>query len=121
MEKIKDSIFKFLRLDNLIEHLSGYFETRVELMKIEIREEMARVISNGLMVGVLFLLGMLFLVFFSIGMALYLNHRLESASAGFWIVSGIYGASGLILGLFHKNIGRFFEHYLIEKAKRDRK
>ncbi len=121
MDKIKDSIFKFLRLDNLVENLSGYFETRVELIKIEIREEIARVISNGLMVGVLFLLGMLFLVFLSIGMALYLNNYFNSSSAGFWIVSGFYGVSGLIIGLFHKNIVRFFERYLIEHAKRERK
>ena len=121
MEKIKDSIFKFLRLDNLIENLSGYFETRVELIKIEIREEIARVISHGLMVGVLFLLGLLFLVFFSIGAALYLNNYLNSGSAGFWIVSGFYGTVGFIIGLFHKSIGNFFEHYLIEQAKRHRK
>ena len=121
MEKIKDSIFKFLRLDNLIEHLSGYIETRVELIKIEIREEIARVISHGLMVGVLFLLGLLFLVFFSIGVALYLNDYFNSSSAGFWIVSGVYGMSGLIIGLFHKSIGRFFEQYLLEQAKHHRK
>ena len=121
MEKIKDSIFKFLRLDNLIENLSGYFETRVELIKIEIREEIATVISRGLMVGVLFLLALLFLVFFSIGAALYLNSYFNSASAGFWMVSGIYGVSGLIIGLFHKSIGHFFERYLIEQAKRHRK
>jgi len=121
MEKIKDSIFKFLHLDNLIENLSGYVETRVELIKIEIREEMARVISHALMVGLLFLLGMLFLVFFSIGSALYLNSYFYSSSAGFWIVAGIYGVSGLIIALFHKSIGRFFENYLIEQAKRHRK
>ena len=121
MEKIKDSIFKFLRLDNLVENLSGYFETRVELIKIEIREEIARVISHGLMVGLLFLLGMLFLVFLSIGLAMYLNTYFNSSSAGFWMVGGIYGASGLIIGLFYKSIGRFFERHLIEQAKRDRK
>jgi hypothetical protein len=121
MEKIKDSIFKFLRLDNLIEHLSGYIETRVELIKIEIREEIAMVISHALTVGVLFLLGLLFLVFFSIGAALFLNGYFNSSSAGFWIVSGIYGASGLIMAFFHKSIGRFFEQYLLEQAKRHRK
>ena len=121
MEKIKDSIFKFLRLDNLVENLSGYFEARVELIKIEIREEIARVISNALMVGVLFLLGLLFLIFFSIASAIYLNHHLNHSSAGFWIVSGIYGLMGLIVVLFRKNIGLYFERYLIEQAKRQRK
>ena len=42
MDKIKDSIFKFLRLDNLVENLSGYVETRIELVKLEVREEIAK-------------------------------------------------------------------------------
>jgi uncharacterized membrane protein YqjE len=121
MEKIKDSIFKFLRLDNLVENLSGYFETRVELVKMEIREEIASVISHGLMIGVLFLLGLLFLVFLSVGAAIYLNGYLNNSFTGFWIVSGIYGVSGLVIGLFRKSIGHFFERYLIEQAKRHRK
>jgi len=121
MEKVKDSIFKFLRLDNLVENLSGYVEARVELIKIEIREEIARVISNALMVSVLFLLGLLFLIFFSIGAAHYLNRYFNNASVGFWIISGVYGMFGLVIVLFRKQIGSFFERYLIEQAKREKK
>ena len=121
MEKIKDTIFKFLRLDNLVENLSGYFEARVQLMKIEIREEIAKVVSHGLMVGVLFLLALLFLVFFSIAAAISLNKYFNNSSSGFWIVSGIYGVSGSIIALFRRSIGLFFEHYLIEQSKRHRK
>ncbi|HEV8513674.1 MAG TPA: phage holin family protein [Cyclobacteriaceae bacterium] len=121
MEKVKDSIFKFLRLDNLVENLSGYVETRIELIKIEVREEVVKIISNALMVSVLFLLGLLFLIFFSIAGAIYLNHYLNHSSGGFWIVSGIYGMMGLIIVLFRKNIGSYFERYLIEQAKRPKK
>ena len=121
IEKVKDSIFKFLRLDNLVENLSGYVETRIELIKIEVREEVVKIISNALMVSVLFLLGLLFLIFLSIAGAIYLNHYLDHSSEGFWIVSGIYGMMGLIIVLFRKNIGRYFERYLIEQAKRQKK
>jgi len=121
MEKVKDSIFKFLRLDNLIENLSGYVETRIELIKIEVREEVVKIISNALMVSVLFLLCLLFLIFFSIAGAIYLNHYLNHSSAGFWIVSGVYGIMALIIVLFRKNIGLYFERYLIEQAKRQKK
>src|SRR5258706_7713796 len=121
MESIKDSIFKFLRLDNLIENLSGYFESSVELMKIEVREEVAKVISHGLMMAVLILLGLLFLVFFSIGLSNYLNTYFDDFFAGFWIVSGFYGVLGLILFSFRKKIYQFFEQYLIEQAKRKEK
>ncbi len=121
MEKIKDTIFKFLRLDNLVENLSGYFETRVELIKLEVREEVARVISHGLMIVALFLLGFLFLVFASVGLAHYLNHYYNSASVGFWIVSGGYGVPALLIYFFRKRISLFFEHYLMVYTKRKEK
>jgi uncharacterized membrane protein YqjE len=118
---IKDSIFKFLRLDNLVENLSGYFETRVELIKIEIREEIAKVISHGLLIGMVFLLAMLFLVFFSVGLAHYLSSYFNNAYLGFWVVSGIYGVPGLILVLFRKKISQYFEQHLIAQAKQKKK
>jgi hypothetical protein len=90
-------------------------------VRIEIREEIAKVISQGLMVGVLFLLGLLFLIFFSVGAANYLNAYFSNPSFGFWIVSGIYGVLGLIIVLFRKNIGSFFERYLIEQTKKQKK
>ena len=121
MESIKDSIFKFLRLDNLIENLSGYFEARVELMKIEVREEVAKVISHGLMMAVLILLGLLFLVFFSIGLAHFLNRSFADAFAGYWIVSGMYGVAFLVLIVFRKGIDRNFEKHFMEMIKRKNK
>lgn len=121
MDKIKDSIFKFLRLDNFIENLSGYFETRVELIKIEIREEIARVISHGLVIALLFLLSILFLLFFSVGLAHYLNLYFRDAYLGYWIVSGIYGLPCMLLFLFRKKINELLERYLISKTKQEEK
>jgi len=118
MEKLKDSIFKLLRLDHFVESLSGYLEARVALIKIEIREEVARVVSHGLMVALILLLGLLFLVFFSIGLAVYLNGFFATPFAGYWIVSGLYGVPGLLLILFRKKISHFFEMYLMEQTKR---
>jgi predicted membrane channel-forming protein YqfA (hemolysin III family) len=121
MDKIKDSIFKFLRLDNLIENLSGYVETRVELVKMEVREEIAKVISHGLMIGVVFLPGLLFLVFISIGFANQLNVYYGDSSTGFWVVSGIYGLAVLLIVLLRKKISHFFEQYLLKHARKKQK
>jgi len=121
MDKIKDSIFKFLRLDNLIENLSGYFETRVELIKLEVREEIAKVVSQALMIGVLLLLSLLFILFISFGLATYLNSYFHDSSSGFWIVGGMYGLACLILFLFREKISHSFERQLIIQAKRKRK
>ena len=118
MDKIKDSIFKFLRIENLVESLSGYVETRVELIKLEIREEVAKLVSHSLMIGALFLLGMLFLVFFSVGLAHYLNLYFKDSYSGYWVIAGVYGIPALILVSFRKKISHFFENYLLAQTKR---
>ncbi len=121
IEKIKDTIFKFLRVDNLVENLSGYLEARIELVKIEVREEIVKVISQGLKLVLLFLSFFLFLLFFSMGVSHFMSSYLNSTSAGFWIVSCFYGLSGLILFLFRTKIGQFFERVLLKQANRKAK
>ena len=39
---IKETILKLLKLDSLVDNLTGYFEGRIELMKYEIKEDLAR-------------------------------------------------------------------------------
>lgn len=114
---IKDSIFKFLRLDNLINNLSGYVETRVELYKIEVREEIAKVVAHGLMIGVCFLLAMLFLIFLSIGLANYISAIYGTTFTGYWIVGGGFGLICLIVVFLRKNISHLLEQLLKEQAK----
>ena len=121
MEKIKDSIFKFLRLDNLVENLSGYVETRIELIKLEVREEIAKVLSRALMIGLLLLLGLLFILFISLGWANYLNAYFSDSFSGYWIVAGIYGVPCLIIYVFRKGISHYFEQHLIFQAKKKQK
>jgi hypothetical protein len=118
MEGIKDTIFKFLRLDNLIDNLSGYVEARIELLKIEIREDVAKVVARGLMVTAILLLALIFLLFFSVGLAHFLNSFYEQPYIGYWIVSGIYGAPCLIFVLFRKKIGHSIERHMMDMIKR---
>ncbi len=121
MEKIKETILKFLRLDHLVDNLSGYVESRVELLKLEVREEMSKVVSHGLMIGVLFLLAMLFLVFLSIGLANYISFTYNTSYSGYWVVAGGYGLLFVMLLLFRKKISHFFEMYFAELTKRKKK
>ncbi|SRR5258706_5099185 len=121
MENIKDKIFKLLRLDNLFENLSGYVETRLELYKLEIREDVAKVISKAFVYGALAILGMLFLVFFSIGLAQFLNVFFARAFVGYWIVAGLYAVALLTLTLFRKRFDRSFENHFLDMIKRKQK
>lgn len=118
MEGIKDTIFKFLRIDNLADNLTGYVETRIKLLKIEIKEDVTRVLSRGLVQSTLIFFGFLFLIFFSIGLAEYINTFFLNSFEGYWIVSAIYFAFFLIFLAFRKNINRKFEKYFSELINR---
>ncbi len=121
MEKIKDSIFKFLRLDNLMSNLTGYVETQAELLKLEVREEVAKILSRGLVLVTVILLASLFLLFFSVGLAHYLNGFFAHPFIGYWIVAGIYGLPCLIFLLFRKSISIAFEKYFAKHIKHKEK
>jgi len=121
MENLKDKIFKLLRLDNLMENLSGYAESRLELYKLEIREDVAKVLSKAIIYGFIGILGMLFLVFFSVGLAHFLNVFLAGAFIGYWIVAGLYAVALLIFMIFRKGIDRNFENHFMDIIKRKHK
>lgn len=121
MDSIRDSVFKFLRIDHLVDNLSGYVEARVELLKIEIREDVAKVLARGMMVIIILLMSLLFLLFFSVGLAHFLNSYFEAAYIGYWIVSGIYGIPCLIFIAFRKQIGQSIEKAMMDLIKRKEK
>ena len=121
MEKLKESIFKFLRLDGVFNHLSGYVEARIELLKIEIREDVAKALANALIFSVVFFFGFMFIVFFSIGLAHFLNRYFNESYFGYWIVAGLYLAGFLVFMIFRKNILKKFEKKLTDTIKRKEK
>ena len=106
---------------HLSQHLTGYVETRIALLKVEIREDMAKAIARGMVMVALFFMAFLFLVFFSIGLAQFINTFFEYAYAGYWIVAGIYAFFFLLLLIFKKNIYRYFEEHFSEMIKRKEK
>jgi Putative Actinobacterial Holin-X, holin superfamily III len=121
MDKIKESIFKFLRLHNIMSNLTGYLEAQVALVKIEVKEEVGRLLSKALVLMAILLLAALFLLFFSIGLAQYLNGIAESAHLGFWIIGGIYGIPCIIFLVFRKELSASFEKYFVKLIKQKEK
>ena len=118
MEKLKDTIFKFLRLDGIFNHLSGYMEARVELLKIEIREDVAKTLAKAMIFGVVFFFGFMFMIFFSIGLAHFLNKYFNESYTGYWIMAGLYLTGFFIFLGFRKSILKNFEKHLSDLIKR---
>jgi uncharacterized membrane protein YqjE len=121
MEKLKDALFKFLHLDGLIGNVTGYLESRLELYKLEVREDIAKALSRAMVYGILGLFGFLFLIFLSIGLAHFINSYFYDAYPGYWIVAGIYAVAFLLFLIFKKDIDKNFEKHFMEMTKRKAK
>lgn len=101
-----------------MDNISGYIEARVLLIKLEVREEVVKVISRGILLIAILFMAVLFLFFISFGLAEYLNSILGDSFTGYWTVAGIYGAGFLLVLIFRKSIDRNFEKKLTEIIKR---
>src|SRR5688572_10241369 len=44
---LKDTLSKFFKVDSLLGNLTGYVETRVELLKIEVKEDVAKGLAQA--------------------------------------------------------------------------
>ena len=78
------------RNDSLIGNLTGYLDTRIDLVRLETQEKVKNAFVgtvHGVALGVL---GFLFIVFGSIYLGLVLNDVLNSPSAGFGLVAALY-------------------------------
>ena len=93
---LKETLSKFFKVDSVLSNLTGYVETRVELLKMEVKEDVAKSLAKAVAYLFLAFILALFITFVSIGVALFLGARLGNF-AGFSIVGLIYLIIGLII------------------------
>ena len=93
---------KLFDFDKLINTLTGYIETKIELLKIDIREGMSVVITKLVVFGLLAFLGLFVLIFLFLGLAHWVNLLLESTFLGYFAVAAFF-AIGLFLVLISRD------------------
>ena len=85
-----DDNSKTPRNDSLIGNLTGYLDTRIDLVKLELQQKISTILVSTVHGAALAMLGLMFLIFVSIFAGLALNSALNSPYWGFGIVAGIY-------------------------------
>jgi hypothetical protein len=108
---IKETILKLLKLDSLLDSLTGYFEGRIELMKYEIKEDLARGLAKVSLLMLGALLFTFFLIFISVAVAFKLSESMGEFS-GFGIVAGFYFVLLAIIILLRNPISKNLEKKL---------
>lgn len=105
---LKETLLKFFKLDGLVNNLTGYVETRIELMKYEIKEDMAKAIAKISLVLLTAMLFTFFMLFISVSIAIKIGESLGNF-AGFGIVAGFYFILMLIILIFREPISKNLE------------
>ena len=78
------------KIEQIYERVEQYVSTSVELYKLKALQKVAETATSILTSVMLAIFGLLFLLFVSIGLAIYLGEVLGKMHYGFMIVSGIY-------------------------------
>jgi hypothetical protein len=116
---LKDRLIKFFKLDSMANNLTGYLEARMELLKIEIKEDVARGVSKAVVFVVLAFAFCLFIFFISVGAAYWIGESL-GVPAGFAIVSAVYLLIAIVLYVKREEISHKIEKQVLEITKKSK-
>jgi hypothetical protein len=116
----KEGIAKFLKLDNLMENLTGYVETRIEILKYDLKEDLASVLSKASVLIAMVLMGLFCLLFISIALAMVISRQL-GYFAGFGLVSLFYLIVVFVLLANRDSLGKSIEVKIKEVIKQKKK
>ncbi|HEX8507832.1 MAG TPA: phage holin family protein [Hymenobacter sp.] len=87
---LDDDTSKTPRNDSLIGNLTGYLDTRIDLVRLEVQQKTSTILVGTLHGATMAILGLMFVVFLSVFAGLALNDALDSDFWGFGIVAGFY-------------------------------
>lgn len=85
------------RVKNIINALIGYIETKVELYKIQFKEEIVKALSILVLVIIFSMIGLLFVFFLSHFIAQIINNYVNSYYIGYLVVTFFYLIAGVIV------------------------
>lgn len=101
---MKEKIGSWLKLDQLIENLTGYVDAKVKLTKLQIQEEVSLGISKLVIAFLQFMLFCWILFFIYFTLALWIGEYLESYALGFALLTAISLVKALLFFWQRKKI-----------------
>jgi hypothetical protein len=115
MPEIMDDTTKLI--ESLLEQTVEYGKTSLELVKLKALDKTSDVVSTVIPHTVVFVLIMLFMLFFNLGLAFWLGEILGNIYFGFFVVAAFYGISAIVLHFFmHKWLKKLICNYFIKQA-----
>jgi len=88
--KEKKGILSFLNIDSIVDNLTGLVEKKVELFKIDLKEDAAKAGARIVVIAIMALSLFMAILFISIGLSFVIGNLLNSEMTGFFIMGGFY-------------------------------
>lgn len=104
LEEIKNTLFKYL-------------ETRIDLVKIEIRDKVERAVVMAVYVAALLCLALTILILLIILLGTFLNKWLESDYLGYVILLGFFIINLIIWVVFRQKLIGFIHGFIVRFAR----
>lgn len=104
-------------IESLLERAVEYGKTSYELEKLKALDKTSDVVSSFIPHSVVFVIIASFMLFFSLGLALWFGEILGKTCFGFFVVAAFYGVTGIVLHLFfHKWLKKLVRNYIIKQV-----
>ena len=108
------------KIEHIYERVEQYVLTTVELYKLKALQKLAETATSIVTSLMMLIFGLLFLLFVSIGLAVYLGEVLGKMHFGFMIVAGIYLVFAIIIySLRAKVLKDKVSTYIVRKIFKD--
>ena len=117
---LKENIARFLKLDSLLENITGYVETKIEIMKLDLKEDVSKLVSHVSVLLIIIMTGIFFLLFLSVAVALEIASHLGNL-AGFGIISAFYLIAVVVLYAKRASLQERIESEIKQTIKERRK
>jgi len=98
------------KFDHIVDNLIGYLETKSELYKIELKQEVIKLLVKLVAAAIAMVLLILGLMFASLSLGHYLNQLFSSGYLGFALIAAGYLLILLLVILLRKT--RFYDYFI---------
>lgn len=103
-------------LESLLDSAKEYGITTFELMKLKALDKTTDIVSSAVPSAVFIALIALFILFLSLGLALWLGDLLGKTYFGFFVVAGFYILCGMILHFaLHKPVKKLIGDFFVKQ------
>jgi hypothetical protein len=103
-------------IESLLERATEYARTSFELVKLEAFDKTSDVISSLIPHFVVLVFIVSFILFFNLGLALWIGEILGKTWLGFFVVAGFYVITGIFIHFFmHKWLKKIIGNFIIKQ------